>query len=202
MNRKVIALLIAAVFVIGGIAFAGALNEQDQHQGQGQIGINKSVNVNENDAHSSSRSKASALSGSIAAQKQIANGEVNVSDNSRTKTTAISFPSTGASEGVASANATYMFGNLGLSDTEMYKKGMAIIQTILAIPDNVLEPELKTAIVKDVVSKIRESIRPRRLLGIGPVQHSKNLLNLFGLLYFDSLWDEGQKPFQSKSDIE
>jgi hypothetical protein len=134
-------------------------------------------------------------------QGQVAVGKVEVADNSETKTTAIAFPSTGATEGVASANASYLFGNLGLSDTEIYRKGSHIIQTVLAIPDDILSKGEKSAIVKNVVAKMMNSVRPRRLLGIGPEQHSKNLINLFGLLSFDSVWADGQRPFQSKSDV-
>jgi type II secretory pathway pseudopilin PulG len=200
--------LLVALCIIGLLVtpcFGGALNEQNQDQDQGQL-QGQAQGQLQGQAQGQLQGQAqAAIAAQGQGQGQIALGkvktDVNVSDNSKTETTAIAFPSTGATEGVASANASYMFGNLGLSDTEMYKKGAHIIQTVLAVPDNIIEPELKAAIVKDVISKMRESIRPRRLLGIGPEQHSKNLINLFGLLSFDSLWADGQKPFQSKGDM-
>jgi len=94
-----------------------------------------------------------------------------------------------------------LFGSLGLSDTEMYKKGIATIQTVLAVPDEIITKDEKKVLVNKVIEKMMGSIRAKRLIGIGPEQHSKNLLNLFGVLTFDSMWDEGQKPFQRKKDI-
>jgi len=196
---KKLLLVLAIVLLIASPSFAlldtirNNSPEQDQGQAQGQA-------QGQGQGQLQGQAQA-AIAAQGQGQGQIAVGKVDVQDNSSTKTTAIAFPSTGATEGVASANASYMFGNLGLSDTEMYKKGANIIQTVLAIPDNILEPELKAAIVKDIISKMRESIKPRRLLGIGPEQHSKNLINLFGLLSFDSVWAENQKPFQCKADI-
>jgi hypothetical protein len=195
---KLLAILLAVLLVCGSaFALGDNKNEQDQGQAQGQL---QGQAQGQGQGQLQGQAQA-AIAAQGQGQGQIAVGKVDVQDNSKTETTAIAFPSTGATEGVASANASYMFGNLGLSDTEMYKKGAHIIQTVLAVPDNILEPELKAAIVKDVISKMRESIKPRRLLGIGPEQHSKNLVNLFGLLSFDSVWAENQKPFQCKSDI-
>ena len=181
--------------------FAGALNEQDQGQGQAQGQLQGQGQLQDQGQGQLQGQTQEAIAAQGQGQGQIAVGEVNVQDNSEYKSTAIAFPSTGATEGVASANASYMFGNLGLSDTEVYKKGAYIIQTILAIPNNILNEEAKAAIVNDVVTKMLKSVKPRRLLGIGPEQHSKNLVNLFGLLSFDSVWADGQKPFQAKSDI-
>lgn len=166
---------------------------QDQGQAQGQL---------QGQAQGQLQGQAqAAIAAQGQGQGQVAVGKVEVQDNSQYESTAIAFPTTGATEGVASANASYMFGNLGLSDTETYKKGSHIIQTILAIPDDILSKEEKKVIVLDVVAKMMKSVRPRRLFGIGPEQHSKNLVNLFGLLSFDSVWADGQKPFQAKKDI-
>lgn len=198
-----LAALVLALVLLAAPAFA-VLDDNSNHNTQGQLqGQQQGQGQAQGQGQGQLQGQAqAAIAAQGQGQGQIAVGKVDVQDNSKTETTAIAFPSTGATEGVASANASYMFGNLGLSDTEMYKKGAHIIQTVLAVPDNIIEPELKAAIVKDVISKMRESIRPRRLLGIGPEQHSKNLINLFGLLSFDSVWADGQKPFQSKGDIQ
>jgi hypothetical protein len=200
---KAFIMLLALLFLITSPCYAIGQAQgqgQGQQQGQGQLqGQSQGQSQGQGQDQGQLQGQAQAA---IAAQGQIALGKVNVEDNSTYEATSIAFPDTGATEGVASANASYMFGNLGLSDTEMYKKGSHIIQTVLAIPDDVLSRGEKRAIVNDVVSKMQKSVRPRRLLGIGPEQHSKNLINLFGLLSFDSVWADGQKPFQSKADME
>lgn len=202
--KKLICLAVLLAFVLLGTAYAllddNSTNATaDATAVQGQIGINKSVNVNKNKNIGINKQQQGQLQGQQ--QGQVAVGKVEVSDNSSSKTTAIAFPSTGATEGVASANASYMFGNLGLSDTEIYKKGGYIIQTVLAIPDEYLSKPAKAEIIATVINKMMKSVKPRRLLAIGPEQHSKNLLNLFGLISLDSFWADGQKPFQCKSDI-
>jgi len=173
----------------------GQLQGQGQQQGQGQL-------QGQDQAQGQLQGQAqAAIAAQGQGQGQVAVGKVDVQDNSTIKSVAIAFPSTGATEGVASANASYMFGNLGLSDTEMYKKGSHLIQTVLAIPDDILSKAEKSEIVKEILAKMTKSIRPRRLFGIGPEQHSKNLINLFGLFSFDSVWADGQRPFQRKADM-
>jgi hypothetical protein len=205
---KVIVALMVMLLCIG--TANAALNEQDQgqlqgqQQGQGQLqGQSQGQSQGQGQDQGQLQGQAQAA---IAAQGQVSVGKVKtginiIEEDSDAAPDSIAFPSTGATEGVASANASYMFGNLGLSDTEMYKKGSHIIQTVLAIPEDILPREEKIAIVKDVVAKMQKSVKPRRLLGIGPEQHSKNLLNLFGLLSMDSVWADGQRPFQRKKDI-
>ena len=70
----------------------GQLQGQAQGQGQGQL----------------QGQAQAAIAAQGQGQGQIALGsvETSVSDNSKTETTAIAFPSTGATEGVASANAS------------------------------------------------------------------------------------------------
>lgn len=189
-------------------AFDSNLNQQDQGQQQGQLqGQGQNQGQNQGQAQGQGQGQLqgqaqAAIAAQGQGQGQVAVGKVDVQDNSSTKTIAIAFPSTGATEGVASANASYMFGNLGLSDTEMYKKGSHLIQTTLAIPDDVLPKNEKAEIVREILNKMTKSMRPRRLFGIGPEQHSKNLINLFGLFSFDSVWADGQKPFQRKGDMQ
>lgn len=201
--RKVFSIVLAIVFVLcASLSFAALIednsntNQQGQAQGQGQGQLQGQA---QGQGQGQMQGQAA-----IAAQGQIGEVSTDVSINeedSDKAPDAIAFPTQGATEGVASANASYMFGNLGLSDTEMYKKGTFIIQTVLAIPEDVLSKAEKTEIVKTVIGKMMKSIRSRRLLGIGPEQHSKNLVNIFGLLSLDSFWADGQQPFQKKADI-
>ena len=169
--------------------------EQDQNQGQAQGQL-------QGQAQGQLQGQAQAA---IAAQGQ-GQGQLGVVSTSVGGDTvkdnyALSFPNVSAAEGTNSATATYLFGSLGLSDTEMYKKGIATIQTVLAVPEDILSKEEKKALVNQVIAKMMASIRAKRLLGVGPEQHSKNLVNLFGVLSFDSVWAEGQQPFQKKKDI-
>lgn len=197
--RLLSVLLIALLLVTP--CFAGALNEQDQEQGQAQGQLQGQAQGQLQGQAQGQAQAAIAAQGQLQGQIGKVSTDVSINEEDSDKAPdAVAFPTQGATEGVASANASYMFGNLGLSDTEMYKKGSHLIQTILAIPDDVIAKEEKSVLVKSVVAKMMKSIRPRRLLGIGPEQHSKNLINLFGLLSFDSVWAEGQKPFQKKQD--
>ena len=201
-----VAALVLVLMLVAAPAFAlgDNHNDNDNH--------NSATAVSSSRSDSSSRSEANVrneneqgqiqgqLQGQLQGQGQVANGEVNVGGDT-IKSVALGFPNVSAAEGTNSATATYLFGSLGLSDTEMYKKGIATIQTVLAIPDEILPQAEKKALVLQVIDKMMGSIRAKRLLGIGPEQHSKNLVNLFGVLSWDSVWAENQKPFQCKSDI-
>jgi hypothetical protein len=160
----------------------GQIQGQGQGQGQGQ------------------------LQAATAAQGQQQLGEVKtttkveVGGDTTKDNYAIAFPSTASAEGTSNAQATYLFGSLGKSNTETFKKLIPEIQAILAIPDAVMAPEMKKDIVGTLVKKMLDANRTQRFLGFMWEDNSKNLLNMFGLLCWDSVWSEGQKPFQSKSD--
>lgn len=139
-------------------------------------------------------------------QGQVANGhvdtDVNISgdEDSDRAPDAIGFPSVIAAEGTSSGSASYGFGSLGKANTETYKKVIPQIQTVLAIPDDIMSREEKVVIVKQLVKKMTDSNRTQRFLGFMWEDNSKSLLNMFGLLCWDSVWAEGQKPMQSKVD--
>lgn len=139
-------------------------------------------------------------------QGQVANGKVNTEvtvsgDEDSDKTPdAIGFPSVVAAEGTSSGSATYGFGSLGKANTETYKKIIPQIQTVLAIPDDIMSREEKKVVIVSLVKKMTDGNRTQRFLGIMWEDNSKSLLNMFGLLCWDSVWAEGQKPMQSKVD--
>jgi len=165
--------------------------EQDQTQGQAQ-----------GQAQGQLQGQAqAAIAAQGQGQGQIGVVSTNVGGDTVKDNYALSFPNVSAAEGTNSATATYLFGSLGLADTEMYKKGIATIQTVLAVPDDIISKEEKKVLVNQVIAKMMASIRAKRLLGVGPEQHSKNLFNLFGVISTDSVWAEGQQPFQKKKDI-
>jgi len=196
--KKVLCIAVVLMLAVCSPAFA-VLDDNSNHNTQGQLqGQGQAQGQGQGQLQGQAQA---AIAAQGQGQGQIAVGKVDVQDNSKTETTALAFPNVSAAEGTNSATATYLFGSLGLSDTEMYKKGIATIQTVLAIPDEILPQAEKKALVLQVIDKMMGSIRAKRLLGVGPEQHSKNLVNLFGVLSFDSVWAENQKPFQCKSDI-
>lgn len=198
--KKVICIAVILLLVSFGLAFALA----DNTNKQGQIGIN------EQDQDQLQGQKQGQLQdqaqAAIAAQGQ-QQGQVSVGAvNTEVKgdnidTTAISFPSVSAAEGTSSASATYLFGSLGKASTETYKRIIPQIQAILAIPQEVMGTQEKGQLINILTEKMMGSNRTQRFLGFAWEDNSKSLLNFFGLLTWDSVWMEGQKPFQCKADI-
>lgn len=163
---------------------------------------NTNISSNANISKNINKQAQGQLQGQL--QGQVANGKVSTDvkvEGDTIKSTAIAFPSLSSAEGVSSGTATYLFGSLGKSSTEVYKKIIPQIQTILAIPDDMMDKEMKSLRIKQLVNKMTDANRTQRVLGVLWEDNSKSILNVFGLLTWDSLWDEGQKPFQSKSDI-
>jgi hypothetical protein len=207
-SAMLLVVIVAMLFVCGN-AFAvldsikNNSPEQDQTQGQLQ-GQGQAQGQGQGQLQGQAQA---AIAAQGQGQGQIANGKVDTdvsisgdADSDRMPD-AIGFPSVIAAEGTSSGSASYGFGSLGKANTETYKKVIPQIQTVLAIPDNILPQEEKVVIVKQLVGKMTDSNRTQRFLGIMWEDNSKSLLNMFGLLCWDSVWAEGQKPFQSKSDM-
>ena len=160
----------------------GQLQGQAQGQGQGQmqgqaaIAAQGQVGIND--------------------QAQTANGSVAV-EGDKNRTYAASYPNLTGGEGVSQANAYSVFGGLGLSNTEAYKKYITQMQAIEA--SNILTAEEKTAMTKVLVEKMMTTNKKQRLLGVFCETSGRNLLNLFGILSWDSMWNENQEPFSKKS---
>lgn len=150
---------------------------QGQAQGQGQMQGQAAI----------------AAQGQVQGQASIQGNQQNTSEEN--KTYANAWPSVTGGEGVSQANAYSIFGGLGLSSTEPYKKYIVQIQAIEA--SQTLTSEEKKVLVEKLVNKMIDSNKTQRLLAIGPETSGRNLLNLFGLLSIDSFWKEGQKPFSS-----
>jgi len=155
----------------------GQLQDQDQRQAQGQA------------------QAAVAAQGQV--QDQVANGSVSVGgDSNKNKTYAASYPNLTGGEGVSQANAYSVFGGLGLSNTEAYKKYLVQMQAIEA--SQILTAEEKAALTKELIAKLMQTNKKQRLLGIFCETSGRNLLNLFGILSWDSMWNEDQEPFSKK----
>lgn len=136
----------------------------------------------------------------VAAQGQIANGDVSVAgDETKVKSYAVAYPSLSGGEGISQANAYSIFGGLGLSNTEKYKTYITQIQAIEA--SQILSADQKKVMVDELATKMLKSNKAQRWLGIGFETSGRNLINLFGILSWDSFWADGQKPFQRSKDI-
>lgn len=182
MKRLVIAL--AIVGLITGSVFA-MLDDNSTNQNQGQL-----QGQGQGQAQGQGQGQAQAA---IAAQGQIAVGEADQSvsvdgDNTSVKSYAVSYPALSGGEGVSQANAYSIFGGLGLSNTEKYKVYITQIQAIEA--SATLPNSVKADLVLKLVDKMVATNKTQRLLGIGPEVSGRNLLNLFGILSWDSWWKD------------
>jgi len=191
--KKIVVLVLAMLCMVISIAIAmpsyednSNTNEQGQLQGQIQGQMQNQ------------------LQGQAQGQGQIAVGEtaqdVSISgDETKVKSYAVSYPALSGGEGISQANAYSIFGGLGLSQTEKYKVYIVQIQAIEA--STVLTAEQKVAYINTLATKMMKTNKTQRWLGFGPETSGRNLFNLFGILSWDSVWAESQKPFQSKKDI-
>lgn len=168
----------------GGDAIQGQGQGQQQGQAQGQ---------GQGQAQGQAAIAAQGqIQGNLGIQRgnDVANSVKVEGDN--VKTYAVSYPALSGGEGVSQANAYSLFGGLGLSNTEKYK---AIITQIQAIEASSLDAELKDELVKDLVMDMVDSNKKQRFLGLFWETSGRNLLNLFGILSWDSFWKDGQHPF-------
>jgi len=176
----------------GQIAEGGdAAQQQGQGQGQGQL---------QGQAQGQGQGQAQAA---IAAQGQVQGNlgiqrgndvstDVNVEGDSG-DTYAVSYPALSGGEGVSQANIYSIFGGVGLSDTENYKALITQIQAIEAI--TTLDPEKKAELVDELVGLLMDTHKDKRFLGVLWKTSGRNLLNVFGILSFDSFWKADQHPF-------
>jgi hypothetical protein len=165
------------------------------------INTNTSVNTNANTALSNSTSIQGQQQGQLQGQlqNQVANGEVTVVGDTQ-KVYANSWPSIGGAEGVSSGTASSIFGSLGMSNTEMYKKIVPQIQVVTALmKEEIISKETGTKIIDSLVEKMLKANKTQRLLGVFCESESKSLFNFLGLLSWDSFWTDGQKPFHRKT---
>lgn len=197
--KKIIILLVALIFMTTGTAFAlldtirNNSPEQDQTQLQGQAQGQGQAQA------------ATSIQGQLGivgqANKQSTKQSVSVAGDT-TKVYSASYPAVGATEGVSSGTASSLFGSLGLANTEQYKKLMPQIQVISAlIKEGYISPKDGQEKIDYLVKRMIKSNKTQRFLGIFWETDGKSIMNLLGLLSWDSIWNEGQNPFQSKSDI-
>jgi hypothetical protein len=169
----------------------GQLQGQGQAQGQGQMQGQAAIA-----AQGQLQGQASFVDATNK-QGQVANGSVSVEgDESDDKTYAASYPNLTGGEGVSQANAFSVFGGIGLSQTEKYKVYITQMQAVEASQS--LTTEEKQALVDVLVKKMMDTNKKQRFCGIFWETSGRNLLNLFGILAWDSYWKEDQKPFQTQ----
>jgi hypothetical protein len=201
MKNKVIVLVLAILLVAYGPAFAllDTINnrnnspEQDQSQLQGQAQGQAQGQLQGQGQGQGQAQAATAIQGQlgIVGQKQ-GNEQKTTVEGDSTKVYANSWPSVTGAEGVSSGNAATIFGSLGLSQTEKYKKIMPQLQAVSAlVKEGMITPEEGRAIIKPMVEKLIRTNKTQRLLGILWETDGRNLLNGFGILAWDSVWKDG-----------
>ncbi len=213
MKRFMVAFL--ALMLIGGSAYA--LGDNENEQAQGQIGINSSRNSNENENENDNRNyndnkqaqgqgqAQGQLQGQLQGQAQgqgqgqgqVSVGRVDVADNSEYKSYSFSPPGLSANQGVNEANMYSIFGGIGLSETAEYKvcvEKLAVIERLQGA--GYLTKEEAKAEALAVYLQMKEVTKDKRLLGVLCKTSGKNLLNMFGMLSWDSFWKEGQTPVE------
>jgi len=186
-------------------------------QQQGQIGINeqqqgiinsgnsdnKNVNKNVNKNHNKNINSQGQgqdqgqmqgqSMGQAMGQGQVAVGKVGVEvqDNSSYKSYAFSPPGLSANKGVNEGNIYSVFGGIGLASTEEY----AICVEKISVIERLEKLGYITAIearveARKVFLQLKEASKAKRFLGVLGKTRGRNLINLFGLLSWDSLWDD------------
>ena len=193
------------------VAFAGVLSGDSNTNTNLNTNANTNLNANTNVNTNAQGQMQGQLQGQLQGQgqKQTAVGKVNTKvstdlnvDGNNVKVYGNSWPSIGGAEGVSTGTASSMFGSLGISSTEQYKKLMPQIQVVSAlIKEEIISKEEGQKIIDSLVKKMIKANKTQRFLGIFWETDSKSIMNLLGLLSWDSIWNEGQNPFQSKSDI-
>ena len=136
-------------------------------------------------------------------QGQFAVGKVNVEDNSEYKSYAFSPPAIHAQKGTSSANMYSIFGGIGLSQTEEYTiaiEKIAVIERMEALGYLTKEEAIEEA--RETFEELDSASQPKRVLGIFGKTRGRHLLNLMGLISFDSFYKEGQKPFSKSAEWE
>ena len=202
--------LVLAVMLLSLPAYAlldDNSTNQAQGQQQGQVGINDQEQgqlQGQGQAQGQGQGQGqlqgqTALGGtSLQAQGQASlqgnkqQADMNVEGDENT-TYANAWPSLSGGEGVSQANAYSVFGGLGLSNTEQYKALITQIQAIEA--SRTLDEVTKEELVKELIEKMVDSNKKKRFLGLFWETSGRNLMNLFGVLSWDSFWKDGQHPF-------
>jgi len=207
MRNKVTILVIAVMMLAVSVAFAGVLSGDNNTNTNLNTNANTNLNANTNVNTNAQGQMQGQLQGQMQGQgqKQTAVGKVNTDVNVSgdvNKVYANSWPSISGAEGVSSGTASSLFGSLGMSSTEQYKKLMPQIQVISnLIKDGTISKEAGQDQIDTLVKRMLRANKTQRFLGIFWETDSKSLINLLGLLSWDSIWDEGQNPFQSKRDM-
>ena len=167
--------LIMATPVLAAPPFIGLGDDNSTNQYQGQAQGQAQTTVSE--------------------QGQTANGSVSVGgDTEKNRAYAVSYPSLSGGEGVSQANAFSVFGGVGLSGTETYKKLIIQMQAVEA--SQTISPEDKKDLVEHLAGRMMDTNKKQRFFGFFWETSGRNLMNLFGILAWDSFWKEDQKPFE------
>jgi hypothetical protein len=124
---------------------------------------------------------------------------IDISDDSDYKSYSFSPPAIHAQKGTETGNMYSIFGGVGLSQTEEYTVGIEKLATIeRMLGAGFVSKEWAIAEANAIYKDIDSASQPKRWLGIFGKTRGRHLLNVFGLLAWDSWYQKGQAPF-SKS---
>lgn len=153
--------------------------------------------LNENGITNSAQSLSNSTASSTAVTKSTAvnsaeNGGNSISTSGdKNKSYANAWPSMGGEDGVSQGNIYSIFGGVGLSQTEDYKKYIEQIQVIAAMKvSGLISGRTAENKANRLLDKMMKSNKKQRFLGVGFETSGRNLINFFGILSWDSFWKD------------
>ena len=179
---------------------------------------NINANLNDNHSNSSVKNSGNSSSHSTAVQgQQVNSSPSNTSSENSNQTSspsnstssgngnkayAVAYPAISGEVGNSTGNAGSIFGNFTISNTEKYKQIEQIIQVIDAeISSGAVDKSVGQYMIDALNSKMVQTVKTQRVLGIFWETSGKNLSNLMGLLTWDSFWKDGKKQGGDMSTI-
>lgn len=201
MRKSLLLILALALVCLGAQQLFAFGDHHNQGQQQGQIGINENDNSNRNtnlQGQGQGQEQGQGQlqgqlqgQGQAQGQGQLSVGKVNVQDNSEYESYSFAPPGIKPVVGTETANVYSIFGGIGLSNTEEYQVCIEKLSTVQAMEKAgyLTSEEAQEEAMKAYI-QMKDSTKPRRILGFGPKTRGRHLLNLFGFLANDSWVNE------------
>jgi len=175
--KKVLLTLIICLFAtsaLAGIQGQGQIGINKQGQAQGQIGINKQ----------GQKQGQGQIQGNLGIQK----GNTTSVTGDDYEAYAFTAPSLSANKGVSELNAYSIMGGIGVSNTEEWQvafEKIVLIQNLEAM--KYLDHDSAQLEALETYEQIKESTRPKRVLGFLWKTRGRHLGNLMGLIAMDDI---------------
>lgn len=196
-------------------------NSTNQDQQQGQIGINRNDNTNlqgqsqgmisdnENTNRNNNDNENTNLQGQAQGQGQgqIAVGKVKTDqanaqsvnvEGDTMKTYVMTAPNTVANKGQSAFSGYSIFGGINLAESEEATTCMEKIICISQMQQaGLLTQEEAVSEAKLAFQQLKDSTKPKRILGFGPTTRGRHLFNVFGILATDNWISENQQEVKT-----